>query len=333
MEVENLRVGFETESGETVEIVEDVSFTLHEGQTLCLVGESGSGKSVTALAVLGLLPPPLEVLSGSIRFRGRELTELSEAAMRRLRGKDIAMVFQDPMTSLNPVKRVGDQIGRAIRAHDRNAGSSEVRQKVREILDEVGIRDADERMRSYPHQWSGGMRQRAVIGMAMANDPAVLLADEPTTALDVTVQAQVIDVLARRRRETGAAMLMITHDLGLVAQIADDVAVMYAGRVAEKGTVWDVFDRPAHPYTRGLLGSLLTAATLGQRAYAIPGSPPAPAQRPAGCPFAPRCESELKGPACHSGRPVPVDLGGVHQAACVPLAEKHAEAEAGGAAA
>jgi peptide/nickel transport system ATP-binding protein len=324
LEVEELCIGYRDRDGEVVQIVETASFALYEGETLCLVGESGSGKSVTALALLGLLAPPLEILSGSIRYRGTELTELDEGRMRRIRGKDIAMVFQDPMTSLNPVKRVGDQVGRAIRAHDPKLPKAKVDDRVREILHSVGIKDVDDRVRTYPHQWSGGMRQRAVIGMAMANDPSVLLADEPTTALDVTVQAQVIETLAARRRATGAAMLMITHDLGLVAQIADRVAVMYAGRIVEEGTVWDVFDHPTHPYTQGLLGSLLTTAKLGQRAYAIPGSPPPVQDRPAGCPFAPRCENPLKNEACGTGRPVPVTLGPTHTAACLHVAQEEA---------
>lgn len=323
LEVEGLKVGFGT-GDELVEIVEDVSFRLAAGETLCIVGESGSGKSVTALAVLGLLPPPLRLLEGSIRFRGQELVDLDERDMRRIRGNDIAMVFQDPMTSLNPVKRVGDQIARAIEVHHPTRSKTEVRQQVRDILGRVGIKDVDERIRAYPHQWSGGMRQRAVIGMATANDPDVLLADEPTTALDVTVQAQVVATLSAQREATGAAMVMITHDLGLVAQVADSVAVMYAGRLVEQGSVWDVFDAPRHPYTRGLLDSLLTADRLGQRAYAIPGSPPAPQARPSGCPFAPRCESPLKEAACTTARPPLVRVGDGHLTACAPLAKEMA---------
>lgn len=318
LEVENLRVGYDDGARE-VAIVEDVSFTLAHGESLCIVGESGSGKSVTALAVLGLLPSPLRVLSGSIRLRGRELTTMSDGELRGIRGNDIAMVFQDPMTSLNPVKRVGDQIGRAILAHRPKTPRAQVKNEVLEILERVGIAQPAERVRAYPHQWSGGMRQRAVIGMAMANDPAVLLADEPTTALDVTVQAQVVKVLAEQRAATGAAMLMITHDLGLVAQVADRVAVMYAGRFVETGTVWDIFDDARHPYTRGLLGSLLTAQKLGQRAYAIPGAPPSVTGRVAGCPFAPRCESPLRSAECAAGRPALTSLAPGHAAACTPL--------------
>ena len=318
LQVANLRVGYHDGAGE-VAIVEDVSFELAQGESLCIVGESGSGKSVTALAVLGLLPSPLRVLSGSIRLHGRELTTMTDSEMRGIRGNDIAMVFQDPMTSLNPVKRVGGQIARAILAHRPRTTRAQVKAEVLEILDRVGIGEPEMRVRSYPHQWSGGMRQRAVIGMAMANDPAVLLADEPTTALDVTVQAQVVKVLAEQRAATGAAMLMITHDLGLVAQVADRVAVMYAGRFVETGSVWDIFDDARHPYTRGLLGSLLTAQKLGQRAYAIPGAPPSVQGRVAGCPFAPRCESPLRSHECGEGRPALTALAPDHAAACTPL--------------
>ena len=320
LEVENLRIGYAVEGGELA-VVEDVSFDLSEGESLCIVGESGSGKSVTALAVLGLLPRPLEVLGGSVRLRGRELTTMPERELRGVRGKDIAMVFQDPMSSLNPVKRVGDQMARAILAHRPRTPRAQVKREVLEILERVGIPDPVQRMRSYPHQWSGGMRQRAVIGMAMANSPGVLLADEPTTALDVTVQAQVIRVLAEQRRATGAAMVMITHDLGLVAQVADRVAVMYAGRFVETGSVWDVFDNARHPYTRGLLDSLLTAQRLGQRAYAIPGAPPSVQGRPDGCPFAPRCESELRSSVCAGDRPPLTLLDPGHAVACRPLTQ------------
>ncbi|MFC7624256.1 ABC transporter ATP-binding protein [Microlunatus sp. GCM10028923] len=317
LEVRDLTIG--TGTGEDrITPVEQVSFDLAAGETLCIVGESGSGKSLTLLAVLGLLPTPLTVLSGSIRYRGRELIGLSDRELRPLRGKDISMVFQDPMTALNPVKRVGSELRRAILAHRPGLGRAEADLQVRELLDEVGIANPGVRARSYPHQWSGGMRQRAVIGMAMANNPSVLLADEPTTALDVTVQAQVIDVLARRREATGAAMIMITHDLGLVAQVADRIAVMYAGRIVEQGTVWDLFDDPRHPYSAGLLASLLTRQRIGRRAYAIPGAPPAPSARPAGCPFAPRCEHPARSERCSADVPTLVELTATRSVACWP---------------
>lgn len=322
LQVEHLRVGYVDDDGRETAVVEDVSFRLEAGESLCIVGESGSGKSVTALAVLGLLPAPLEVLSGSIRLRGRELVGLPEREMRAIRGKDVAMVFQDPMTTLNPVRRVGEQLARALRVHRPSMSRADLARGVTDILERVGIDRAAERARAYPHQWSGGMRQRAVIGMAIANEPAVLLADEPTTALDVTVQAQVVDVLAQQRQATGAAMVMITHDLGLVAQVADTVAVMYAGRLVETGSVWDVFDDPRHPYTRGLLASLLTAQNLGQRAYAIPGSPPSVEARPAGCPFEPRCENPAKSAICRGARPPITDIAPGRTLACTPLTQE-----------
>ncbi|MEV0251744.1 ABC transporter ATP-binding protein [Nocardia sp. NPDC050712] len=318
LEVTDLTVGYIAEDGTRVVLVDAVSLRLDAGEVLCLVGESGSGKSVTMLAVLGLLTPPLTVFSGSIRFRGRELVGADDETLRRLRGAELGMVFQDPMTSLNPVRRVGVQIERALAIHQRLDARTRKRRVV-ELLADVGIPQAARRSRAYPHEWSGGMRQRAVIAMAMANDPAVLIADEPTTALDVTIQAQLMAVLAAARARSGAAMVLITHDLGLVAQHADRVAIMYAGRVVETGTVWQIFDDAAHPYTRGLQRSLLGQAQAGGRAYAIPGSPPAAAARPAGCAFAPRCEFEGKDSACEAAAPVPLAFGDGRTLACPPV--------------
>ena len=298
LEVEELTVGYPGPDGALVILVDHISFSLRENEVLCLVGESGSGKSVTMLAVLGLLPSPLEVLSGSVRFRGKDLLDLSDRELRALRGKDLAMVFQDPMTALNPVRRVGRQIARAIAVHNPGLSRREQAARVVALLEGVGVPQASERARAYPHQWSGGMRQRAVIATAMANSPALLVADEPTTALDVSVQAQVMEVLASARAASGAAMVLITHDLGLVAQVADRVAIMYSGRIVEEATVWDTFATPSHPYTRGLLASLLSADAVGGRAHAIPGQPPSPTARPDGCAFAPRCELALKSAAC-----------------------------------
>lgn len=319
LEVTDLTVGYLTEDGERVVLVDSASLQLRAGEVLCLVGESGSGKSVTMLAVLGLLTPPLTVFSGSVRYRGRELVGADDETMRRLRGSELGMVFQDPMTSLNPVRRVGVQIERALAIHQRLDGRTRKR-KVIELLAAVGIPQPEERSRAYPHEWSGGMRQRAVIAMAMANDPAVLIADEPTTALDVTIQAQLMQVLATARARSDAAMVLITHDLGLVAQHADRVAIMYSGRVVESGTVWQIFDDAAHPYTRGLQRSLLGQDPGGRkgRAYAIPGSPPAPANRPPGCGFAPRCEFAGKGGACATTAPVLVPFGVDRALACPP---------------
>ncbi|GGK61852.1 ABC transporter ATP-binding protein [Nocardia camponoti] len=317
LEVTDLTVGYVTAAGERVVLVDSVSLRLEPGEVLCLVGESGSGKSVTMLAVLGLLTDPLTVFSGSVRFRGKELIGADDETLRKLRGAELGMIFQDPMTSLNPVRRVGTQIGRALAVHQQSDRRTRER-KVVELLDAVGIPQPAERARAYPHQWSGGMRQRAVIAMAMANDPAILIADEPTTALDVTVQAQLMAVLAEARERSNAAMVLITHDLGLVAQYADRVAIMYAGRVVEQGTVWQIFDSATHPYTLGLRRSLIGEQSATERAYAIPGAPPPPTKRPAGCGFAPRCEFANKASECETHVPALVTLADGRAIACPP---------------
>ncbi|NQX12401.1 ABC transporter ATP-binding protein [Microbacteriaceae bacterium VKM Ac-2855] len=316
LDVQDLSVGYTAENGDTITLVDRVSFTLHEREVLCLVGESGSGKSVTMLAVLGLLPAGLEVLGGSVHYRGQDILAMPEPELRGLRGSELAMVFQDPMTALNPVKRVGGQIGRAISVHDRSLSRAQVRDRVTGLLESVGVPDPEQRAKSYPHQWSGGMRQRAVIAMAMANKPAVLIADEPTTALDVTIQAQIMKVLGAVREQNDAAMVLITHDLGLVAEVADQICIMYSGRVVERGNVWDIFAHPAHPYTAGLLASLLSAEHTGDRIYAIPGAPPSPLNRPTGCPFAPRCELPAKSELCTQLQPELEFVGGSQSAAC-----------------
>jgi len=316
LEVRDLSVGYSDEHGDVVTLVDRVSFTLHEREVLCLVGESGSGKSVTMLAVLGLLPAGLEVLGGSVRYRGRDLLGMPEPELRGLRGSELAMVFQDPMTALNPVKRVGGQIGRALRVHDRALRPAEVRRRVTGLLADVGVPDPEQRAKAYPHQWSGGMRQRAVIAMAMANEPSVLIADEPTTALDVTIQAQIMSVLGTARAKSDAAMILITHDLGLVAEVADSLCILYSGRVVERGSVWDVFAHPTHPYTAGLLASLLSAGRGGERVHAIPGSPPSPQNRPRGCPFAPRCELPAKSDLCTQLEPLLVEVEDDQWSAC-----------------
>ncbi|MDQ0642691.1 ABC transporter ATP-binding protein [Microbacterium murale] len=289
LRITDLVVKAETPTGELT-LVDGVSLEIAPGEVLSLVGESGSGKSITMLAVMGLLPPGTWVDSGSIRFRGTELTELSERQLNGIRGGELAMVFQDPMTTLNPVRRVGTQLAEGIRLHDRGLSRAQARERVLELLDSVGIPDPAGKSRDYPHQWSGGMRQRALIAGAMAHDPALLIADEPTTALDVTIQAQVMKVLARSRAESDSAMILITHDLGLVAQVADRVAVMYSGRIVEMQDVFGIFESPRHPYTAGLLASVLSLeGDDGGLAYAIPGQPPTPATRGEGCPFQPRC--------------------------------------------
>jgi len=324
--VEDLNVRFPTEDG-VVHAVRGVDYTLRSGEVLGIVGESGSGKSVTSLAVMGLLPGSARV-SGSIRYRGQELLGQSDRSMSRVRGKGVSMIFQDPMTSLDPVYRVGFQIEETLRSHDKSLSSKAAAGRAGELLEMVGIPNARERVRSYPHEFSGGMRQRVVIAIAMANQPDVIIADEPTTALDVTVQAQILEVLQTALTETGAAMVLITHDLGVVAGIADRVLVMYAGRPVEIGSVEDIYYEPRMPYTLGLLGSLprLDSSTK-QRLTPIKGSPPSVVNMPPGCPFAPRCP--LHQPECDVAEPDRVDVGHGHTAACIrtdEVARAHGEA-------
>jgi peptide/nickel transport system ATP-binding protein len=287
LQVDHLEVDFQTKEG-VVHAVRGVDLTLKPGEVLGIVGESGSGKSVTALACMGLLPKSARV-SGSIRFKGDELLGQKEKQLTTVRGTGIAMIFQDPMTSLNPVYTIGWQITEAILAHQ-DMTKDEARQRAIDLLAKVGIPNPAERVDNFPHEFSGGMRQRAVIAIAMANDPDVILADEPTTALDVTVQAQVLDSLRTALSETGASLLLITHDLGVIAGLSDRVMVMYAGRPVEIGTAEDVFYHPSMPYTLGLLGSLPRLDSAGkERLRQIPGAPPSMLGDRVGCPFAPRC--------------------------------------------
>jgi oligopeptide/dipeptide ABC transporter ATP-binding protein len=288
LEVEDLTVSFPTDDG-LVRAVRGVGYQLRRGEVLGIVGESGSGKSVTSMAVMGLLPPSARV-SGSVRFRGQELIGAPDKELQKIRGGRIAMVFQDPMTSLNPVYPVGDQIAEAVRAHN-DVSAAAARERAVELLAAMQIPRPRERAREYPHEFSGGMRQRVVIATAMANDPDVIIADEPTTALDVTVQAQVLQALETARAATDAAMVLITHDLGVVAGSADRVLVMYAGRPVELGGVDDIYYEPRMPYTLGLIGSLprLDDARRSERLVPITGAPPSLLDLPPGCPFAPRC--------------------------------------------
>ncbi len=314
--VEHLSVEFPTDDG-PLHALDDVSFALAEHEVVGLVGESGSGKTVTALAMLGLLPRRARV-SGSVRFRGEELLGRSEGELQRLRGKAIAIVFQDALASLNPVLRVGDQIAEGIAVHQPEVGATERRQRVLELLDLVGIPEPERRADEYPHQYSGGMRQRAMLAMALANDPALLVADEPTTALDVTLQAQVLDVLDRIRARTGTAILLITHDLGVVAGLAERVLVLYAGRRVEAAPVDALFAAPRHPYTLGLLASLprLDRPTRGSPLYRIEGQPPSLVQRPPGCAFHPRCPFAIVPSPCATDVPADVDAGAARRSAC-----------------
>ena len=288
LELEELAVEFSVDDG-VVHAVNGVSVHVDPGETLAIVGESGSGKTVAALAVMGLIPPPGRIVGGDVRLLGRALVGLREREYRKLRGADIAMIFQDPLSSLNPAFRVGDQIAEALTVHGALSKRA-ARQRATELLDLVGIPQPEVRVRYFPHQLSGGMRQRAMIAMAIANSPKLLIADEPTTALDVTVQAQVLEVLRAAQREVDAALLLITHDLGIVAGTADRVAVMYAGRIVEDAGVDELFTTPRHPYTRALLASLPRVdAREGERLQVIPGVPPNPLALPDGCAFAPRC--------------------------------------------
>ncbi len=293
LSVEDLRVAFATEGGR-LQAVDGVSFDLRPGEVLAIVGESGSGKSVTAQTIIGLTRSPNAEIEGSVRLEGEELLEASDATMRRLRGERVAMVFQDPMTSFNPVYRIGDQIVEAIRAHQGEADRGEARRRVIELFDSVGIPDAERRVDAYPHELSGGMRQRAMIAMALVLEPDVLIADEPTTALDVTIQAQILRLLEDLNRQRGLATILITHDLAVVAEVADRVLVMYAGKVVEEGTLDEIFYDPQHPYTWGLLGSLTRLdRPRPHRLPQIAGSPPSLLDLPQGCPFRPRCPHEF----------------------------------------
>src|SRR6266498_219034 len=288
LEVRNLKVQFKTQDG-VVAAVNDVSFHLERGETLGIVGESGSGKSVTSLALMRLIPtPPGQIAAGTILFDGENLLEYSEDEMRHIRGNRIAMIFQDPMTSLNPVLTIGRQITESLELHMKLTGR-EAQKRAIELLGMVGIPSAARRLDDYPHQFSGGMRQRVMIAMALVNDPDLLIADEPTTALDVTTQAQILELMTRLQQDFGSAIMMITHDLGVVAEIADEVIVMYAAKVVEQGSAQTIFKRPHHPYTWGLLGSLPRLNADVERLVQIKGQPPSLLNPPRGCRFHPRC--------------------------------------------
>ncbi|MFO0691670.1 MAG: ABC transporter ATP-binding protein [Myxococcota bacterium] len=275
-----------------IHVVDDVSFGLERGEVLALVGESGSGKSMTALSILRLVPKPGRVVAGEVRLAGEDLIGLSVSAMRRVRGKRIAMIFQEPMTALNPVVRVGDQVIEAIRLHE-PVSQADARARARALFAEVGIPDPEARLDAYPHQLSGGLKQRVMIAMALSTRPEILIADEPTTALDVTIQAQILGLLRKLQRERGTAILLITHDLGIVNELADHIAVMYAGRIVELAPRDALFAAPLHPYTRGLLAAIPALATPGTRLHEIPGTVPSAGRWPRGCRFAPRCSQRI----------------------------------------
>jgi oligopeptide/dipeptide ABC transporter ATP-binding protein len=307
LEVRDLRTWFSSDGG-VARAVDGVNFRAGKGETLGIVGESGCGKTVTALSILGLVPRPAgRIVEGSsIRFRGRELTSLPERELRRIRGNEIAMIFQEPMTSLNPVFTVGEQIGESLRMH-RGMGRREARRSGIAALHEVGIPEPEQRFDAYPFQLSGGMLQRVMIAMALSCEPDLLIADEPTTALDVTIQAQILDLLAAVRARRGMAMLLITHDLGVVAEVCDRVLVMYAGQVVEAGSVEDIFHRPRHPYTQGLLASLPRIDNAGRRLNPIDGTVPSPLNWPVGCRFHDRCPHAWS--RCREEQPELVEAG------------------------
>ncbi|MGW4442720.1 ABC transporter ATP-binding protein [Streptomyces sp. NPDC004682] len=324
LDVRDLHVEFRTRDG-VAKAVDGVSYTVDEGETLAVLGESGSGKSVTAQAVMGILDtPPARITGGQILFQGRDLLTLKEDERRRIRGARMAMIFQDALSALNPVLTVGDQLGEMFVVH-RGMSKRDARARAVELMDQVRIPGAAQRVRDYPHQFSGGMRQRIMIAMAIALEPALVIADEPTTALDVTVQAQVMDLLAELQREYRMGLVLITHDLGVVADVADRIAVMYAGRIVESAPVHDLYKAPAHPYTRGLLDSIPRLDHKGRELYAIKGLPPNLAHVPPGCAFHPRCPiardvcrtdppplyeaGELRRSACHFWRECRDDLG------------------------
>ena len=318
LDVQGLTTAFMTGRGE-ITAIEEVSFSLKEGEILGIVGESGSGKSVTALTIMGLLPtPPARIAAGKVMFQGKELTKLSSREMQRIRGPGIAMIFQEPMTSLNPVFSIGDQIMETIKAHE-NLPAAALRKRAIDMLDKVGIPSAARRLDDYPHQMSGGQRQRVMIAIALACNPKLLIADEPTTALDVTIQAQILDLLMDLRDEFRMAIMIITHNMGVIAETADRVLVMYAGRVIEEAPVARVFDHPIHPYTRGLLECVPSITEDRARLIAIPGTLPDPARRPPGCRYSVRCRYAQ--PSCSDALPPLILEEADHWAACLRAKE------------
>jgi len=289
LEVRGLATHFFTKAG-VAKAVDGISFSVGKGEIMGLVGESGSGKSVTGFSIIGLVDPPGRVVGGEILFQGQNLANLDGEAMRQLRGNRIAMIFQDPMMTLNPVLRIDTQMVETIHAHDSSVPQQVALARARDALGEVGIPSPDERLRSYPHQFSGGMRQRVAIAIALLNKPDLIIADEPTTALDVTIQGQILYQAQKLCRETGTALIWITHDLAVIAGLADHISVMYGGRIVEQGPIADVLDRPVHPYTQGLLGSVPGHNRRGQKLFQIPGMAPSLLQMPEGCAFRPRCQ-------------------------------------------
>ena len=312
LEIKNLSTSFFTDKGE-VRAIENVNFTIQPGHTLALVGESGCGKSVTALSIMQLVDPPGRVVGGNIFFKGQDILTLSNTEMRKIRGKSIGMVFQEPMTSLNPVFTIGNQIGEALEIHT-TLSPKEIRREVIGLLEKVRISSPERRIDQYPHELSGGMKQRVMIAMALACKPELLIADEPTTALDVTIQAQILDLLKDLQAEMGMAILLITHNLGVVAQFAQEVIVMYASKIAERASVGELFQNPSHPYTRALLNSLPRPGERGKRLESIQGTVPSPLQYPKGCHFSTRCQEVLA--HCADQAPPLIQVTPEHDTVC-----------------
>ncbi|GEB78458.1 ABC transporter ATP-binding protein [Sporolactobacillus inulinus] len=312
LKVEGLKTSFFTDDGE-VPAVGGIDFEVKEGEILGIVGESGCGKSVTSLSIMGLLPsPPGKIVGGHIYYQGEDISQAKESKMRKLRGNEIAMIFQEPMTSLNPVFTIGEQLEEAIKLHNHRLPKKEIVNRSVELLKRVGLPRAKELLKEYPHELSGGMRQRVMIAIAMSCNPKVLIADEPTTALDVTIQAQILDLMIKLNKETNTAIIMITHDLGVVAQMCQRVVVMYAGKIVEEGPVKDIFNHPQHPYTEGLIQSIPDLHGKKERLYTIKGSVPKPGSITKGCLFAPRCEFVMD--KCRENTP---ELsGGAHKSRC-----------------
>jgi oligopeptide/dipeptide ABC transporter ATP-binding protein len=319
LSVEDLKVYFFSDE-RIARAVDGVSYEVRKGETVCLVGESGCGKTVSALTIMRILPMPSgRILGGRILFNGESLLELDEEEMQKVRGKQIAMIFQEPMTSLNPVFTVEDQIGEAILVHE-SIRQEELRRRCIQLLRDVGIPSPEERLKDYPHQLSGGQRQRVMIAMALACNPDLVIADEPTTALDVTIQAQILSLFRELKKRREMSLLYITHDLGVVSTIADRIYVMYAGTIAEQGNTRHIFREPKHPYTQSLLASLPSRAKRGKALYSIPGAVPNPAYKPAGCPFHPRCPHAID--PCRSIYPALCDYGGGHLSRCPVLYQR-----------
>ncbi|MFH1350668.1 MAG: ABC transporter ATP-binding protein [Pseudomonadota bacterium] len=319
LSVQDLKVYFIGDE-RVAQALDGVSYDIQKGETVCLVGESGCGKTVSALSIMGILPrPPGKIMGGRVLFNGRNLLELNEKEMQKVRGNQIAMVFQEPMTSLNPVFTIGDQIGEAIIVHE-SVEEAEIKHRIIQLLRDVGIPSPQERLKDYPHQLSGGQRQRVMIAMALACNPDLIIADEPTTALDMTIQAQILNLFKELQTKRDMSLLYITHDLRVVATIADRVYVMYSGIIVEQGETHQIFHLPSHPYTQGLLASLPSRSKRGSRLHSIPGTVPDPAYKPNGCPFHPRCDFAIE--SCQTEFPSMCDYGKGHLSRCPVLFER-----------